>query len=56
MEATIKSKELENAMVIAILKHLNLLTKEEAEELDKIFPPILKNHRGDIIGTIETVF
>ena len=43
-------------MVIAILKHLNLLTKDEAAELDKQFPPILKNHRGDIIGTIEAVF
>ncbi len=43
-------------MVIAILKNLNLLTKDESNELDKLFPPILKNHRGDIIGTIETVF
>ena len=43
-------------MVIAILKYLNLLTKDEAAELDKQFPPILKNHRGDIIGTIEAVF
>ena len=43
-------------MVIAVLKHLDLLTKEEAAELDKTFPPILKNHRGDIIGTIEAVF
>ena len=43
-------------MVIAILKHLDLLTKDEAAELDKTFPPILKNHRGDVIGTIETIF
>ena len=43
-------------MVIAILKYLDLLTKDEAGELDKTFPPILKNHRGDVIGTIETVF
>ena len=32
------------------------LKEEEAEELDKRFPPLLKNHRGEIIGTIETVF
>ena len=25
-------------------------------ELEKIFPPVLKNHRGEIIGTIESVF
>ena len=43
-------------MVVAILKHLDLLSKDEAAELDKTFPPLLKNHRGDIIGTIETVF
>ena len=43
-------------MVIAVLKKLDLLTKEEAAELDKQFPPVLKNHRGDIIGTIEAVF
>ncbi len=43
-------------MVIAVLKHLDLLTKEEAAALDEKFPPILKNHRGEVIGTIETVF
>lgn len=43
-------------MVIAVLKKFDLLTKSEAEELDKKFPPILKNHRGEIIGTIEAVF
>ncbi len=43
-------------MVIAVLKKLDLLTKSEAENLDKKFPPVLKNHRGEIIGTIEAVF
>ena len=43
-------------MVIATLKYLNLLTRDEAAELDKMFPPVLKNHRGEIIGTIEAVF
>ena len=43
-------------MVISVLKKFDLLTKSEAEELDKRFPPILKNHRGEVIGTIETVF
>lgn len=43
-------------MTIAVLKHLDLLTKAETNELDKLFPPVLKNHRGEIIGTIEAVF
>ena len=43
-------------MTIAVLKKFDLLTKDEAAELEKIFPPVLKNHRGDIIGTIEAVF
>ena len=45
-----------NPMVIAVLKKLDLLTKEEATALDEKFPPVLKNHRGEIIGTIEAVF
>ena len=43
-------------MTIAVLKHLDLLSKDEAAELDKRFPPVLKNHRGEIIGTVESVF
>lgn len=43
-------------MTIAVLKKFDLLTREEADELDKRFPPVLKNHRGEIIGTIESVF
>ena len=43
-------------MVIAVLKKFDLLTKVEADELDKQFPPTLKNHRGEVIGTIEAVF
>ena len=43
-------------MVIAVLKKLDLLTNAEADALDKKFPPVLKNHRGDVIGTIEAVF
>lgn len=42
--------------VIGVLKRLDLLTKDEAAYLDEKFPPVLKNHRGDIIGTIETLF
>ena len=45
-----------NPMVIAVLKKLNLLTKDEAAALEEKFPPVLKNHRGEIIGTIEAVF
>ncbi len=45
-----------NPMVIGVLKHLNFITDEEHQELLEKFPPILKNHRGDVIGTIETMF
>ena len=43
-------------MVIAVLKKLDLLTKDEAAALDEKFPPVLKNHRGETIGNIEAVF
>lgn len=43
-------------MTIAVLKKFDLLTKDEAAELDCRFPPVLKNHRGEVIGTIEAVF
>ncbi len=39
--------------VIAVLKRLKVLTAKEENYLDEKFPPLLKNHRGDIIGTIE---
>ena len=45
-----------NQVVIGILKRLNLLTAEEYAQLVEKFPPILKNHRGDVIGTIEVGF
>ncbi len=45
-----------NPMVIAVLKKLDLLTKDEEKALEEKFPPVLKNHRGEIIGTIEAVF
>lgn len=38
---------------IAILKKLDLLSISEYQLLIEKFPPILKNHRGDVIGTIE---
>ena len=41
--------------VIAVLKRLKVLTDDEAAYLDGKFPPVLKNHRGDIIGTIEAM-
>jgi len=40
---------------IAILKKLDLLSREEYQMLLEAFPHILKNHRGDIIGTVESV-
>ena len=45
-----------NQVVIGILKRLNLLTNDEYNQLVEKFPPILKNHRGDGIGTIEIGF
>lgn len=43
-------------MVIGVLKWLDLLTKDERQELDSKYPPILRNIRGDVIGTIEMKF
>lgn len=45
-----------NPMVVALLKKLDLLSKDEFERLNQKFPPVLKNHRGDVIGTIDAVF
>lgn len=39
---------------IALLRRHGLLSAEEAAELTKSFPPIVKNHCGDIVGEIET--
>lgn len=43
-------------MVIAMLKYFDFITEEEHAKLLEMYPPVLKNHRGDIIGTIEAVF
>jgi L-asparaginase II len=40
---------------IAILKKLDLLSAVEYQTLIETFPPVLKNHRGDIIGTVEAL-
>jgi L-asparaginase II len=45
-----------NPAVIGVLKRLDLITGEEYAALLEKFPPVLKNHRGDIIGTVETMF
>ena len=45
-----------NPMVIAVLKKMDLLTQDETAALEEKFPPVLKNHRGEIIGTVEAVF
>ena len=42
-----------NPAVMAVLKYMDILTKDEYEQLNAKYPPVLKNHRGDIIGTIE---
>lgn len=39
---------------IAILKKLELISSAEHQALLAAFPPILKNHRGDQIGTVES--
>lgn len=39
---------------IAILKKLDLLSTSEHQELLKQFSHTLKNHRGDVIGTVES--
>ena len=41
---------------IAMLKQFNYITEEEHQKLLAMYPPVLKNHRGDIIGEIKTVF
>jgi len=40
---------------IAILKKIDLLSTAEYQALIEYFPPVLKNHRGDVIGTVEAV-
>lgn len=45
-----------NPAVIGVLDHFGLLTKAEHDQLIEKFPPVLKNHRGDVIGTVETFF
>ncbi|MDF2634877.1 MAG: L-asparaginase [Pelosinus sp.] len=40
---------------IAILKKLDLVSSSEYQQLIESFPPVLKNHRGDVIGTVEAV-
>lgn len=39
---------------ISILKKLELISAAEYQALLAAFPPILKNHRGDMIGTVES--
>ena len=39
-----------------MLKHFDYITDEEYAKLIAMYPPVLKNHRGDIIGEIKTVF
>ena len=42
-----------NPAVMAVLKYMDILTREEYDQLLAKYPPVLKNHRGDVIGTIE---
>ena len=45
-----------NPVVIGTLKRMDLISKSEYDQLIEKYPPILKNHRGDVIGTVETLF
>lgn len=45
-----------NPTVIGVLQRFDLVTKAECDALVEKFPPILKNHRGDVIGAVETLF
>lgn len=45
-----------NPVILGIIKRLRLITQDEYDELAAQYPPVLRNHRGDVIGTIETVF
>ena len=44
------------ATVVIAAMALAGCTKEEEAALWAKYPPVLKNHRGDIIGTIEVLF
>lgn len=43
-------------VIIETLKQLNILTKEEEDKLKSYHHPFMKNHRKEIVGTIETQF
>lgn len=43
-----------NPAVLAVLKKLDMLSSEEYATLSKMYPNTLKNHRGDVIGQIES--
>lgn len=43
-------------VIIETLKQLNILTKEEEDTLKSYHHPFIKNHRKEIVGTIETQF
>ena len=45
-----------NPVVLGSLKAMNWLTDEEYAQLEAQFPPVLKTHRGDVIGSIEVMF
>lgn len=40
---------------MAILNKMEWLSRAERQELMQYFPQVLKNHRGDVIGSIEAV-
>ncbi|WP_077713723.1 asparaginase [Desulforamulus ferrireducens] len=43
-------------VVIQVLKKLGYLNNDEFKQLEHLWRPILKNHRGDEIGYLEVVF
>lgn len=45
-----------SAVILETLKQLDIITNEELKELDKYYNIQYKNHKGEIVGHIETSF
>ena len=43
-------------VIVKLLNDMGFLTKKEFSLLEKFYRPLLKNHRGEIIGYLEAVF
>lgn len=43
-------------VIVKILKDMDFLTRDEAKKLENHYRPLIRNHRGDVIGYLEPVF